>query len=249
MSYPRRLLRQLILGSPIEGFARSVQARVFGNRGHRYDLQTIEIIRKSVGPYDNCVDVGCHRGSILQEMICAAPHGSHYAFEPIPELYTQLVSRFPMVSVQCLAIADFTGSSTFSHVVSNPGLSGLRQRQLDCAERVEELTVATDSLDNLIGSRSKIALIKVDVEGGEFAVLNGARQLIQTSRPVIVFEHGLGAADFYGVHPEKMFELCRELGLRVWLLDAYLSNGPDLTKAQFEEEFWSRRNYYFVARA
>jgi precorrin-6B methylase 2 len=46
-----------------------------------YDAQAVEVMRRCLRADSNCVDVGCHEGSILSEMLRFAPAGTHYAFE------------------------------------------------------------------------------------------------------------------------------------------------------------------------
>jgi FkbM family methyltransferase len=48
--------------------------------------------------------------------------------------------------------------------------------------------VPARSLDGMLKEFARVALIKIDVEGAEAAVLSGARQLIDRDRPRIVFE-------------------------------------------------------------
>jgi hypothetical protein len=65
---------------------------------------------------------------------------------------------------------------------------------------------------------------------------------------VVVFEHGLGAADFYGASPEHLHDLLSgECGLSVSLLHRYLLGRRPLSRSEFREQFERSRNYYFVA--
>ena len=70
----------------------------------RYDLQTIEIMRRVLSPTDCCIDVGAHEGSILAHMVEFAPLGRHLAFEPIPAMAAELRRSFPQVEVHQVAL-------------------------------------------------------------------------------------------------------------------------------------------------
>lgn len=59
-----------------------------------YDKQTGEVINRVLAEKSCGVDIGCHRGDILRLMLAAAPNGTHFAFEPIPDLYAYLVKNF-----------------------------------------------------------------------------------------------------------------------------------------------------------
>jgi len=195
-------------------------------------------------------------GSTLKEILSLAPNGTHFAFEPLPEMYEGLLKQFGSIqglSIYDYALSDSTGTSSFQHVTSSPGYSGFRQRRYDrLNEQIKEISVKMELLDNIIPKEIPIHFIKVDVEGAEFQVLKGAAETIKGSQPVIVFEHGLGAADYYGTTPENIYDLLAgQSGLRLFLLSDWLeSNGCDsLSREAFCNQFYSGKHYYFMAAA
>jgi FkbM family methyltransferase len=201
----------------------------------------------SLRPESNCIDIGAHRGLVLEEILRVAPRGEHLAFEPIPRLAAELRSRFGGVSVHELALSDAGGSAEFSHVIGvAEAWSGLKFRPLpaDVEASVEQLTVHTARLDDLLRPEWVPALIKIDVEGAELGVLRGAQRTLSRHRPLIVFEHGSGSAEAYGTHPRDIFALLGDaLGYRIFDLDG---NGPyDL--AAFEQGFYGRWRVNWVA--
>jgi len=220
----------------------------------QYDMQTVAIMERVLREDSNCVDVGCHQGSILQEMLRFAPKGTHFAFEPLPLLYQGLQEAFggrANLHLYDYALSDTAGTSSFQYVVTNPGYSGFRRRSYNRPdEQLQEITVKTNLLDNLVPRRVPIRFIKVDVEGAELQVFKGAVETITSNQPIIVFEHGLGAADHYGTGPGQVYDLlvCR-CGLRLFLLGEWLESGGGsfLSRAAFYEQFSSGRNYYFLA--
>jgi FkbM family methyltransferase len=254
-------LQKMIVGTPLEPLARRLHAAFaragasgMDDRNRRYDIQTLEVMHRILQKDSNCVDVGCHQGSILREMLRFAPKGTHFAFEPLPEMYQGLMKSFGTLANLHLhdhALSDVAGTTSFQHVVSNPGYSGFRQRRYDRPdEQIQQITVRTDLLDNLVARDIPIRFIKVDVEGAELQVLKGALETIKRSRPVIVFEHGRGAADYYGTTPGNIHDLLAgECGLRLFLMADWLeTSGRDsLNREAFCEQFASGRNYYFMA--
>jgi hypothetical protein len=93
------------------------------------DDQGLHVVLASVLRADSsAVDVGANEGNVLRAIVALAPHGHHVAFEPIPELYDDLVARFPNVEVHRAAVADSTGTAEFIKVPDAPAYSGLRQR-------------------------------------------------------------------------------------------------------------------------
>jgi FkbM family methyltransferase len=185
----------------------------------RRDHEALATIFAAVLAEDsNCVDVGAHGGSVLDDLLRIAPRGRHVAFEPLPELAAALQRRLPQVDVRAVALSDRDGEAAFAHVVDRPGWSGLRARPTPDgdAARIETITVRTQRLDDALGADHVPALIKIDVEGAELGVLEGARRTLATHRPLLVLEHGLGSADHYGTRPEDVHDLLTSLGYRLF---------------------------------
>lgn len=220
-------------------------------KNQQYDKQTGQVIRE-VCNYDTCcIDVGAHKGEVLDIMLRYAPEGTHYAFEPIPDMYKALVGKYAgdkRCKIYDYALSKETGTTSFNYVISNPSYSGLIKRQYDREHEEDTLIeVKTELLDNIIPESYTPGLIKIDVEGGELLVLEGAVKTITRAKPVIIFEHGLGASDFYGSTPEKIYALLRSCGLRISTMQRWLKRRPCLTEAEFKDHYHKQIDYYFIA--
>lgn len=214
-----------------------------------YDRLTRLIMKKVIGRNTNCVDVGCHKGEILSDILHFAPEGAHFAFEPIPYLYHDLKKRFEgKAKLFSCALSDTEGETTFQLVKNAPAYSGLQRRKYAIENPdIEEITVPLKRLDAIIPSETRIGFIKIDVEGGEYGVLKGARELLLRHRPVVVFECGLGASDYYGTNPSELYRFLRETGLRISTLKSFSSRKGDLSEEDFIDLYQSNKEYYFIA--
>jgi FkbM family methyltransferase len=216
-----------------------------------YDNYTRKIMREVLHPGSNCIDIGCHRGEIMDDIRKLAPLGRHFAFEPLPHLFEFLIEKYRSDNVELysLALFDKKGTTTFNYVVNAPAYSGIRKRHYDFPDaEISELTVETDLLDNIIPEDVKIDFIKIDVEGAEFPVLKGAVKTINRCRPVIIFEFGMGAADYYGSKPEQVFEfLISVCGMNISTLKGYLEKEEPLKRKEFVDLYSNQKEYYFVA--
>lgn len=217
----------------------------------RYDLQTVEVMQRVLTTGSNCVDVGCHQGCILRDMLRFAPLGTHYAFEPIPSMCQSLRKTFGGrrgVHIHEVALGDTDGETRFNIVTTNPGFSGMRRRDYPREdETVVEIPVQVRRLDGLWPRELPLHFLKIDVEGAELLVLKGACETIRRDRPCVVFEHGLGAADVYGTAPEQVHDLLTGCGLQVFLMEEWLQARSPLSREAFGDEFRTGRNYYFMA--
>ncbi len=214
-----------------------------------YDILTVAAIRRIMQPGDMAIDIGAHTGDVLEHIVAAAPAVRHLAVEPLPHLATDLRINFPSVQVREAALVETpAGSLQFHHVQTNPGYSGIRQRSFDRPnEEVELIDVDTARLDDIVDVDEHPVLIKLDVEGAELGVLRGATRILSNDRPVVIFEHGLGAANHYDTTPRVVHDLFMTHGYELFLLGTWLESGPPLSREQFVEQFEQQRNYYFLA--
>jgi FkbM family methyltransferase len=220
-------------------------------KNQQYDRQTLKIMKRVLKNNSNCIDVGCHKGEMLEVMLKLATDGKHYAFEPIPYLYEKLQIKFKgrSVYISPVALSDNKGSTTFNFVKNAPAYSGLKPRRYDVKKPdIEIITVETDKLDSIIPEDQKIDFIKIDVEGAEFAVLQGAFQIIRRCKPLIVFEFGTGASDYYSTTPEKVYEfLINKCQFKISTLKDWLNHKGSLDLEKLNEYFENGKEYYFIA--
>jgi len=244
-----RLAKRVVQGTWLEEPAKRAHHALTGGKNSLYDALTIAVMRRVLLPDSNAIDVGAFEGGMLKHIVRLAPLGSHFAFEPLPPRYEQLRRAFPRVRVHPFALGEKPGEVTFQHVVRYPALSGLRRRiDLDPAEEIREERVTVETLDRVVPAGSPVAFVKIDVEGGELGVFQGGVETLRRTRPIIVFECGLGGADSYGTEPEAIFDLLTgPIGLRVSLLDAWLAGRSPLTRAEFAERFRKSLDFYFIA--
>lgn len=140
------------------------------------------------------IDVGANIGAIAIPLAKAFPQCRVYAFEPNPPAFARLMrnvglNRLENLHARPLAVADHSGTAQFF------AFSGadLGQSSIVKPQRFEEtptkIEVQVATLDDLFVAAANTEVIKIDVQGNELSVLQGARQLIARHRPLIVFEH------------------------------------------------------------
>ena len=162
---------------------------IVGSSDHGCWLGTYEAPKRRryedfVGPGMVAYDVGAHVGyyTLLSSILVSAT-GRVVAFEPLPDNIDFLkrhigLNRLENVQIVEAAVAERDTSMTFSVAPS---------RSMGFLTKDGTLQVAVVSLDNCISQKSIPIpqVIKIDVEGAEARVLEGATELITSHLPVI----------------------------------------------------------------
>jgi FkbM family methyltransferase len=218
-------------------------------RNMKYDRLTSLIISRHLRRESSAIDVGAHTGEILKEFLRIAPGGHHFAVEPIPVLFKHLHEKYgSLCTVLPYALGAHTGRTTFHIVKEDPAYSGIKQRDLGgMRSSIDQVEVELRTLDELIPVNQPIDLIKIDVEGGEFDVLKGARELLHRCHPLIIFEFGQGAADKYGVRPFDLLSYFQSLEYGVFSLEGYLKSEEAIAEPVMSTFFETGSEYYFIA--
>lgn len=190
----------------------------------------------------HCIDVGANVGDVLARLVARAPHGRHIAYEPLPDLAAALARCFPHVDVRVAAAAEGPGRATFHRPRRAHTRSTLMPQTL-LDEEADRLDVRLEDLDAHLPPDFAPAFIKIDVEGAEQRVLEGARATLARHRPIVVFEHG-AAAGRAGEASSRLHRLLKDAGLAVWDIDG----GGPYDAAGFVEVVRGGRLWTFVAR-
>ncbi len=168
------------------------------------------------------LDVGANIGNHTRAF--AEQFAHVWAFEPNPRTYALLqFNAVPCSGVRCfnVGLSDRTGSAVLHVPAGNLGMASLGAQ----AEG-EPVRCELRRLDDVIDEAplpARIALLKLDVEGHEAAVLRGAVELLRRDRPVVLFEQS--AEDLRHGESETM-ALLRQAGYGRWWTFEAPREGP-----------------------
>ncbi len=130
------------------------------------------------------VDAGANKGVYLYHL------SRHFqrvvAFEPLPEMSAFLKAAAPLnTTVHALALSNAAGVAEIMLPRGYNELASLEPSS-GAAGTIERHRTPLRTLDSF--GLSAVGLIKIDVEGHEFAVLEGARETIARYHPTILVE-------------------------------------------------------------
>ncbi len=142
------------------------------------------------------------------------PRGRVIAFEPIDEKRVLLERNLDSANLSGVAeviagcVGSESGSVTFTYVPNDPGKSAMHLREdlLNSAAKMKTASkrvVPISRIDD-IADIANLRFLKIDVEGAELAVMQGARETIKRDRPIVHFEMGLPSLKVFGIQPDQI---------------------------------------------
>jgi FkbM family methyltransferase len=145
-------------------------------------------------PGDTAYDIGANVGYFSAVMAKAVGRsGRVFAFEPVPEPYERLVlcqrlNDLSQLTALPIAIGARGEPVALTLDPSSPGQASFHESGANAA--TQRIDVPMRRLDDLLsdGQLAPPTLIKMDVEGHELAVVEGAEELLAKYQPVLIFE-------------------------------------------------------------
>ncbi len=190
-----------------------------------YDPRISALIKATLRPGDTMIDIGANFGVTgLLACQCVGPDGNVHLFEPQPVvaqcLRTSLaINGFQNAHLHECALSNSSGPGEMTvQDPTNMGMTSLSPRELDNGNNHGSVKVRIERTDDYISSLGLegAQLIKIDVEGHEFVILDALRGWLARSYvPVILFECHLHGEDLDD-HPGG---LLAELGYEILCLD------------------------------
>jgi len=188
-----------------------------------YDLSLSEAIWRLSDRGETALDIGANIGytaSLLAQRV--GTQGRVLCFEPNPEVYEELSENVRMwreitagspISLSPLALSDRAGEGVLSIPPRNRGEATL----LETGDRAENIAktypVELTTLDRFLTEKDKIGVLKIDVEGHELAVFQGASQLLgrHQIRDILFENH-----DYYPSDVSNFLEQQGYTIFRIW---------------------------------
>jgi len=211
-----RAVRGMVLRRTLPGGFRSQPLFVSPDARLAYLFQSLgkaerrllEWARELVGPGELVWDIGANCGVFgIAAAVLSGPSGSVVAVEPDPFLVDLLTRSRDVLGaheagfeVVRAAVAEKAGKASF-HVSARgraaSWLDGSRpSTQAGGSRAANQVDVVT--LDDLLRGRRPPTVVKIDVEGSEARVLDGAAQLLGEVRPTLLIEVSSPVAEKVG---------------------------------------------------
>lgn len=178
-----------------------------------------QTVAQRTTPYQ-MFDIGANRGYITDVMIDAAGNTPWliHACDPSPCCYRTLTEKY----------SNLAGIRLYSHVVSDQDQDVIdfhynrniaaqsyvrfspHPHTIDSNHDWQIIQRSSTTIDTMVCRDITTEFIKIDAEGHDFAVLNGAQWTLQHHRPFVLFEFcGKTNSDHYGYSPMAWYDFFR----------------------------------------
>ncbi|MCU1242653.1 MAG: putative methyltransferase [Candidatus Acidoferrum typicum] len=192
-----------------------------------YDVAEFQAVPRLARPGNIAIDVGANVGlyTVLLSRLCG-PEGRVWAFEPVPETYWRLretlaLNRCENVFPVQAALCAESGSARMNlfepqfaewNSLGRPSMLGSNRKPITPHQSIE---VPAFNLDRFCEAEGieRINFLKVDVEGFELAVFQGAKRLLEQQRvDYICFEISQAPLRGAGVTSREIFAALEAYG-------------------------------------
>jgi len=205
-------------------------------------------LRSYVGADAVCIDVGANIGLYSLALSTLAPDGRVYAFEPSPSAFSYLgknlrANRTANAEASQLALGRSQGTVTF-HDFSffSAGSFSSDDGSLLTSDSYGSTSfeAPVTTLDAFVTERGvqRVDFVKIDVEGAELAVLDGAAETLAKNRPTVVLEfNSFGFTIHQSLLPQVALARIRSLFPHVYVIDRVDGELASLETPHEEYEF------------
>lgn len=193
MHTKKRLIRRIKQLQIILEVPGALKARL-----HGCHLEIFKMLRdlRSIGLQPRTIlDIGANRGIFTKCAHYIYPQARLLAFEPVKECYQELCKlQNQLTGLECfnVALGDAPGEATmhvskYDYSSSLLQMGKLHKEAFPYSEEGTSQIVALDTLDNIMAGREfqRPMLIKIDVQGYEGAVLDGAMKTLDRTDFVV----------------------------------------------------------------
>lgn len=182
-----------------------------------YEIEILRLLRKYINEHSVCLDIGSNIGQHALFMAKVAKKGKVYAFEPIKSLAEQIIKSKERNNLNNMEIENIGLSDKNEEVVIhinnlNFGMSTIIPREDFSAEE----TISTRIFTDFWNDRSRIDVVKIDVEGFEYQVLCGMEKCLRKYSPIILFEFSPIFYKKINIQSNKILELLFDIGYRLF---------------------------------
>ena len=198
-------------------------------RGICYEPEEVQVMLRAIQPGDFVVDIGAHVGfftCLFASLV--GPTGTVLAFEPEAGNFYRLQTNIARNGFTNVVVRNevlwskpedvtfwFNSDTAGGHCVWDPGtwLHGGKSKA-----NPRPSTRRATTLDNELVGLERVKLIKIDTEGADQRILQGAVRTLNWFKPYVITELNPFGSQSLGCSNESFREYMRDFGYDIFLL-------------------------------
>lgn len=214
-----------------------------------YEPHVMNYLQSTLQRGATVVDAGANVGFFGFAVLALIPESNVHMFEPSPVPVGHLrrsIARNHLEARtrlnQCALYSEPGEMEYCVHAGKQSAYDGLQDTLYEWVGPTRRIRVPVTTVDTYVVQMGlkRLDLLKIDVEGAELYVLQGAKHTLKKLRPLVLFEVGEQNLAPYGLHPGDLHRFFQEHG--------YIVNDiheSPLSEAEFAQR--TEREHEFVA--
>jgi FkbM family methyltransferase len=148
--------------------------------------------RIKYGSLQTIFDVGANIGQTWEWLRRTEPQSNIYCFEPVANTFKELKEKTkgdPKCITENIAFGDYKGVKVIKLYEHHSALNSLRDELMNDAFDARKEIIHVDTIDDycLKHNIEEIDFLKIDTEGYELQVLEGAKEMLRNAKVAFVF--------------------------------------------------------------
>ena len=190
----------------------------FYKRKYKYYDEFIVKLSKRLSKSDTIIDIGANVGDTLFQILSKKSRFNYFCIEGDIFFFSYLkknISNLPVFQQKkIIAIKEIVGKNLVGNLVGEGGTKSFEFDNLGKKSKTLDEIVFFNKIQN-------IRIIKVDVDGYDYNVINSGLKIIQKFKPIIFFE--IMIIDRFSVkNYKKTINTLNKIGYKSWtILDNY----------------------------
>ncbi len=196
----------------------------FGSLGNLQEITLTKFFIRNFEQNSIFYDVGAHSGfysMLARELI---GRGEIHSFEPVPKIFKLLQKNMDLkkekIFLNCSALSKKKGVIDFYEDLEGGGRSTSILLNLTYDPKsppYKETKVPSITLDEYCQKHTKPDFVKIDVEGGEYNVILGGKELFRNDNPIIAVE--ICRKPLYNIPHKQSLDLLYSLGYKSYKIN------------------------------
>lgn len=208
------------------------------------------LIYSLINENSTCFDIGANVGWFSLHLAKKMSGIQIHAFEPVPVVFNNFQTNLTLNAIDGIYTYNlgFSNQEHEQELHFSPSMTTLSSFKQLFPEQTSKVKCFFTTLDNFVKKNQfkKIDFLKIDVEGAEFLVIEGAGTTLQQYHPVLFLEMYEGWTARFGYTPDNLIQKLLDFDYECFI---FCQNKLQKIKSYEEGRILGKYNFFFLNRA